>query len=88
MRLYRAYVNCFEEAPFIWQVDTGSADMSARVRDVVFIGVSGITRQNLQADNKIEPKVWLEVEAELAITDNDVAVFTSLWPRKKKRRLA
>jgi hypothetical protein len=73
---YRVYLNCFEEAPLIWSVDSGAPDSEIKVRDVVFIGVSGITGSEASQ----VPKCWLEVEAELAIR-NDVAIFTTLWSR-------
>jgi hypothetical protein len=66
----RVFLNCFEEAPLIWQVDSGPGTLSVKVSEVAIRGAHGVTKQNLKADNKHEPKCWIEYEGEMSIHQN------------------
>lgn len=68
--MYRVYVEDFTDLNKVWVVDEGSADTIVRVSGVIIEGV-GFTQTNLFADNKKEPKAWIEVnDATLKIVNN------------------
>lgn len=63
--MYRVYVDSFE--PPIWEIDSGPGTASRKFEKVIATSV-GEYKYDLSADNKINPKAWVEYEfAELKI---------------------
>ncbi len=64
--MYRLYVEDFS-CEEVWTIDAGPGTAMRRFRSVIS-KACGISKVNLQADNKEDPKAWLEYEnAELKI---------------------
>lgn len=57
--MYRVYIEDFDEEKGIWVVDEGSY-LTAQRFDKVVTSTVGYTNYNLNADNTLEPKCWLE----------------------------
>jgi len=70
----RVYMNGFHEGDLIWSVDHGSIDTESKVRNVLIVGVTGTTRVNLDADNKREPKAWIEIQDARVQIANGIAI--------------
>lgn len=70
--MYRLYIE--DGKPPIWAIDTGPGTEQMRFDKVVWYAV-GETKYDLEADNKTEPKFWLEFpDADLKII-NKTAVL-------------
>lgn len=70
--MYRLYIEDF--TPPIWAIDTGPGTEQMRFEKVVWYAV-GETKYDLNADNDLNPKCWLEFpDAELKII-NTTAVL-------------
>jgi hypothetical protein len=60
------YVDSFDSTP-IWEIDTGPGTASRKFEKVVFNAV-GEFKYDLTADNKTNPKAWVEIiDAELKV---------------------
>jgi hypothetical protein len=70
-------MNGFNDGDLIWSVDKGSIATEHKVKDIIFIGVSGQTHVNLQADNKKEPKAWLDLPDTILLIRDNIAVLRS-----------
>lgn len=55
--MLRVYVDDF--TPPIWEIDSGPGTESQKFEEVIATAV-GIYKYNLLADNKKEPKAWVE----------------------------
>jgi hypothetical protein len=63
--MFRVYIE--DGLAPIWALDTGPGTAQRRFDQIVWYAV-GVTNYNLDADNKTEPKFWLEFpSAELKI---------------------
>jgi len=63
--MYRVYIEDFN--PPIWAIDEGPGTEQKRFEQIVFEAI-GFTHYDLSADNKENPKCWIEFpEAKLKI---------------------
>jgi hypothetical protein len=69
----RIYLDRFGVQSAIWSVDEGDTSTERRVKAIQCM-VPTVTRSNPAADNKIEPKCWLEADGTLSV-ENGVAVI-------------
>ena len=67
VQLVRVYFNSRAEAPFVWSIDRGTTATEYKVREVHLVCCSGFTRVELGTDNKLNPRAWLELYAEVDI---------------------
>jgi hypothetical protein len=68
--MYRLYVEDFtcEE---VWAIDTGPETAMRRFKNVIVSNIIGVSKTDLLADNKKNPKAWIEyIDAELKIINN------------------
>ncbi len=68
---WRVYFNSSEEWPLVWSVDEGTVATEYKYAKVTIQG-EAVTRYNPNADNKTEPRAWVEVEGELVAKINMV----------------
>lgn len=75
MDLLRVYLEDFVDGKAVWVVDEGDAS-TAKFFDCVCVHSFGITKSNLQADNKKEPRAWIEYRGSLELkVINNTAVI-------------
>jgi len=70
----RVYVNGFNEGKIIWSVDEGDTSTERKVENVMILGVTGIAAVNMNADNKIEPKAWIQFYNAQVVVDKGIAI--------------
>lgn len=72
--MIRVYMNGFHEGDLIWSVDHGTVATESKARNVLIVGVTGTTMVNLAADNKREPKAWIEIQDARVQVANGIAI--------------
>jgi hypothetical protein len=80
----RIYYNRSDIAGKEWSLDFGEGSPELLVGRVVLIGVCGATVLDRGADNRVEPRAWLEV-LKVTVTVNEEGVAhiraqTSIFP--------
>lgn len=72
MYIIRCYFNNHWDYPLIWSMDRGTIETEKHYKEIKISGCKIDSHYNKDADNKKEPKAWLEIECNRLVEMNNI----------------